>query len=167
MNLAKLLGSDRCRRQGDLQPELPATRRAGSLRHHGSRRGDRRRGLAAASGAGAGRAGRRRRPVRGTRARRFLDGAPSYDPELNLVYVGTSVTSPAPQFLLGGIENNYLYHNSTLALDGDTADLVLPAPERIAALWNRGVDEDALEGVIEVPMGWIDPRLTPGETRAS
>ena len=129
MNLAKLLGSDRCRRQGDLQPELPATRRAGSLRHHGSRRGDRRRGLAAASGAGAGRAGRRRRPVRGTRARRFLDGAPSYDPELNLVYVGTSVTSPAPQFLLGGIENNYLYHNSTLALDGDTGDLVLPDSE--------------------------------------
>ena len=28
--------------------------------------------------------------------------APSYDPELNLVYVGTSVTSPAPKFLLGG-----------------------------------------------------------------
>jgi hypothetical protein len=27
---------------------------------------------------------------------------PSYDPELNLVYVGTSVTSPAPKFLLGG-----------------------------------------------------------------
>ena len=31
---------------------------------------------------------------------------PSYDPELNLVYVGTSVTSPAPKFLLGRIENN-------------------------------------------------------------
>ena len=57
--------------------------------------------------------------------------APSYDPELNLVYVGTSVTSPAPKFLLGGIENNYLYHNSTLALDGDTGEIVwYPAPQR-------------------------------------
>ena len=28
---------------------------------------------------------------------------PSYDPELDLVYVGTSVTSPAPGFLLAGI----------------------------------------------------------------
>ena len=27
---------------------------------------------------------------------------PSYDPELNLIYIGTSVTSPAPKFLLGG-----------------------------------------------------------------
>ena len=46
--------------------------------------------------------------------------APSYDPELNLIYVGTSVTSPAPKFLLGGADNRHLYHNSTLALDGDT-----------------------------------------------
>ena len=48
---------------------------------------------------------------------------PSYDPELNLVYVGTSVTSPAPKFLLGGTENKHLYHNSTLALDGDTGEI--------------------------------------------
>ena len=27
---------------------------------------------------------------------------PSYDPELNLIYIGTSVTSPAPKFMLGG-----------------------------------------------------------------
>ena len=50
--------------------------------------------------------------------------APSYDPELNLVYVGTSVTSPAPKFLLGGAANTHLYHNSTLALDGDTGEIV-------------------------------------------
>ena len=48
--------------------------------------------------------------------------APSYDAELNLIYVGTSVTSPAPKFLLGGADNRHLYHNSTLALDGDTGD---------------------------------------------
>ena len=28
--------------------------------------------------------------------------APSYDPQLNLLYIGTSVTSPAPKFMVGG-----------------------------------------------------------------
>ena len=50
--------------------------------------------------------------------------APSVDPELNLVYVGTSVTSPAPKFLRGGAENTHLYHNSTLALHADTGEIV-------------------------------------------
>ena len=49
---------------------------------------------------------------------------PSFDPALNLVYIGTSVTSPAPKFLIGGIENTHLYHNSTLALDADTGEIV-------------------------------------------
>ena len=49
---------------------------------------------------------------------------PSYDPELNLVYIGTSVTSPAPKFLIGGTDNRHLYHNSTLALDADTGEIV-------------------------------------------
>ncbi len=48
---------------------------------------------------------------------------PSYDRELDLVYVGTSVTSPAPKFLLGGADNKHLYHNSTLALDGETGEI--------------------------------------------
>ena len=49
---------------------------------------------------------------------------PSYDPELNLIYIGTSVTSPAPKFMLGGADNQHLYHNSTLALDADTGEIV-------------------------------------------
>ena len=49
---------------------------------------------------------------------------PSYDPELRLIYQGTSVTAPAPKFLLGGVGNRHLYHNSTLALDADTGDIV-------------------------------------------
>ena len=44
----------------------------------------------------------------------------SFDPALNLIYVGTSVTSPAPKFMLGGADRKHLYHNSTLALDADT-----------------------------------------------
>ena len=34
---------------------------------------------------------------------------PSYDPELNLIYIGTSITSPAPKFLLGGADQKHLY----------------------------------------------------------
>jgi len=46
---------------------------------------------------------------------------PSYAPELDLVYVGTSVTSP--KFMLGGVDLKHLYHNSTLALDGETGEI--------------------------------------------
>jgi len=49
--------------------------------------------------------------------------AGSYDPELRLFYQGTSVTSPAPKFMLGGVDNTHLYHNSTLALDIDTGEI--------------------------------------------
>ena len=49
---------------------------------------------------------------------------PSFDPALNLIYIGTSVTSPAPKFMLGGNDKKHLYHNSTLALDADTGEIV-------------------------------------------
>ncbi len=48
---------------------------------------------------------------------------PSYDPETKLVYVGTSVTAPAPKFMLAGNDKQYLYHNSTLALDVSTGNM--------------------------------------------
>ena len=94
---------------------------------------------------------------------------PSYDPELNLVYIGTSVTSPAPKFLIGGADLKHLYHNSTLALDADTGDIVwyyqhlndswdLDHPfERILVDTAVSPDPDAVE--------WINPRLQPGEER--
>ena len=94
---------------------------------------------------------------------------PSYDPELNLVYIGTSVTSPAPKFMLGGINNKHLYHNSTLALDADTGAIVwyyqhlndhwdLDHPfERL--LVDTAVTPDA------TAVDWINPRLRPGEMR--
>ena len=94
---------------------------------------------------------------------------PSYDPELNLVYLGTSVTSPAPKFLLDGADKKYLYHNSTLALDADTGAIVwhyqhlndhwdLDHPfERL--LVDTAVDPDASE------VSWINPNLRPGEVR--
>ena len=50
-------------------------------------------------------------------------------PELNLIYIGTSVTIPAPKFILGGNNNKHLYHNSHARPErGHGQDrLVLPA----------------------------------------
>ena len=94
---------------------------------------------------------------------------PSYDPELGLVYIGTSVTSPAPKFLIGGTDLQHLYHNSTLALDADTGEIAwyyqhmndhwdLDHPfERLLVDTAVAPDADAVE--------WINPRLNPGEIR--
>ena len=94
---------------------------------------------------------------------------PSFDPALNLVYVGTSVTSPAPKFLLGGTDKTHLYHNSTLALNADTGEIVwyyqhmndhwdLDHPfERLLVDTTVRPDPSAVS--------WINPRLNPGEER--
>ena len=88
---------------------------------------------------------------------------PSYDPALNLIYIGTSVTSPAPKFMLGGTDLAHLYHNSTLALDADTGEIVwyyqhlkdhwdLDHPfERILVDTTVAPDPSAVS--------WINPRL--------
>ncbi len=95
--------------------------------------------------------------------------APSYDPELNLVYVGTSVTSPAPKFLLGGIGNRYLYHNSTLALDGDTGEIVWYY-QHLNDHWDLDHPFERLlvdTAVAPDPaaVSWINPGLERGEVR--
>ncbi len=94
---------------------------------------------------------------------------PSFDPELNRVYIGTSVTSPAPKFMMAGNDEQYLYHNSTLSLDGETGEIVwymqhvvdhwdLDHPfERLLVDTAVAPDPDAVE--------WINPRVRPGEVR--
>jgi alcohol dehydrogenase (cytochrome c) len=94
---------------------------------------------------------------------------PSYDPELNQIYVGTSVTSPAPKFMLAGNDEQYLYHNSTLALDADTGEIVwyfqhvvdhwdLDHPfERLLVDTAVTPDPEAVQ--------WINPRVRAGEVR--
>ena len=93
----------------------------------------------------------------------------SYDPELRLIYQGTSVTSPAPKFMLGGVENTHLYHNSTLALDVDTGEilLVLPAHERPLGPRPPLRAHPARHGGAPDPdaVSWINPRIQPGEVR--
>tara|TARA_R110002110_G_scaffold333870_2_gene544892 strand:+ start:26481 stop:28361 length:1881 start_codon:yes stop_codon:yes gene_type:complete len=94
---------------------------------------------------------------------------PSYDPELNLVYFGTSVTSPAPKYTMEGNDLQYLYHNSTMALDADTGEIVwyyqhmvdhwdydFPF-ERLLVDTAVAPDPDAVE--------WINPDIEPGEER--
>jgi alcohol dehydrogenase (cytochrome c) len=94
---------------------------------------------------------------------------PSYDATLDRIYIGTSVTIPAPKFILGGADKTHLYHNSTLALnpaDGrivwhyqhlnDHWDLDHPF-ERL--LVDTAVAPDASE------VAWINPRIRAGERR--
>ena len=94
---------------------------------------------------------------------------PSYDPALNLVYVGTSVTSPAPKFLLGGAENQHLYHNSTLALDGDTGEIRWYY-QHLNDHWDLDHPFERLlvdTAVAPDPsaVSWINPRIQPGDVR--
>ena len=94
---------------------------------------------------------------------------PSYDPESNLIFVGTSVTIPAPKFTLAGNDYTYLYHNSTLALDADTGRIVWHY-QHVVDHWDHdhpferllvetAVAPDASE------VAWINPRLKRGERR--
>ena len=94
---------------------------------------------------------------------------PSYDPVLNLIYLGTSVTSPAPKFMLGDTENAYLYHNSTLALDGDTGEISWYY-QHLNDHWDLDHPfERLLVDTAVTPsaaaVSWINPNLRPGERR--
>ena len=94
---------------------------------------------------------------------------PSFDPDLNLIYVGTSVTSPAPKFMLGGIDNKHLYHNSTLALDADTGELRWYY-QHLNDHWDLDHPYERLlvdTAVAPDPsvVSWINPRLRTGEVR--
>ena len=94
---------------------------------------------------------------------------PSYDPELNLIYVGTSVTIPAPKFILGGNNNKHLYHNSTLALNADTGKIIWYY-QHIVDHWDLDHPfERILVDTVVAPNAsdvlWINPKVKPGERR--
>ena len=123
------------RRKDHLGAELRPRRWSRGVRHHRPRCPDRRGAVAHAHHSRARRAGGDESWGDVPYEERKHVGAwmvPSYDPALNLIYIGTSVTSPAPKFMLGGTDKKHLYHNSTLALDADTGEIVwyYPAPER-------------------------------------
>ena len=94
---------------------------------------------------------------------------PSYDPELNMLFVGTSVTAPAPKFFLAGNDKKYLYHNSTLALNADTGKIVWYY-QHLVDHWDLDhpferllVDTAVAPDPREVT--WINPKLKPAERR--
>ncbi len=93
----------------------------------------------------------------------------SYDPDLKLIYQGTSVTSPAPKFMLGGIDNKHLYHNSTLALDVATGEIRWYY-QHLNDHWDLDHPFERLlvdTAVTPNPdaVSWINPRVRPGEVR--
>ena len=92
---------------------------------------------------------------------------PSYDPELNMIYAGTSVTAPTPKYLLAGNDKQYLYHNSTLAINADTGEIVWYL-QHIVDHWDLDhpfarilVDTEVAPDPEEVP--WINPRVRTGQ----
>jgi alcohol dehydrogenase (cytochrome c) len=94
---------------------------------------------------------------------------PSYDPELNLVYFGTSVTGPTPKYTLDGNDKTYLYHTSTLALNGDTGKIVWYY-QHIVDHWafDHTFDRILVDTQVAPAAGevaWINPNLRAGETR--
>jgi glucose dehydrogenase len=94
---------------------------------------------------------------------------PSYDRELNLVIIGTSVTIPAPKFTLAGADKNYLFHNCTLAINADTGKLVWYY-QHIVDHWDLDHPfERLLVDTVVAPSAsevrWINPKVRPGERR--
>ena len=79
--------------------------------------------------------------------------------------MGTSVSTPAPKFLLAGNEHDYLYHNSTLALDVRTGRIVWHY-QHIVDHWDLDhpfprilIDEQVAPDPAEVT--WINPEHRP------
>jgi len=90
----------------------------------------------------------------------------SYDPELGLIYMGTSVSAPAPKIALAGPEHDYLYHNSTLALDVKTGRIVWHY-QHLVDHWDLDhpfarmlIDERVAPDPSEV--SWINPNIRHG-----
>ena len=95
---------------------------------------------------------------------------PSYDPELGLLYWGTSVPQPSLERLRGTTGHDVLYSNCTLATDPATGDLVWYYQHLPRDNWDLDhvferylIDVAVAPDPAEVP--WISPRIRPGESR--
>ena len=94
---------------------------------------------------------------------------PSYDPELNLVIIGTSVTIPAPKFTLGGNDKQHLFHNCTIAINADTGKMVWYY-QHVVDNWD--LDHPFERILVDTAVApnprdvmWINPKVKSGERR--
>jgi PQQ-dependent dehydrogenase (methanol/ethanol family) len=97
--------------------------------------------------------------------------APSYDPELNLIFSGVAVPVPWVAVQRGTTgDDDILYTNSTIALDADTGEMVwyfqhLPGDE-----WDQDHPFERIVVETEVApnadaVDWLNPSIAPGERR--
>ena len=94
----------------------------------------------------------------------------SYDPELDLVYWGTSVPAPSPEILRGSGAGAVLYSNSTLALRPTTGELAWYFQHLPRDNWDLDHPFERILVDIEVEPDAehatsINPALRPGEKR--
>jgi alcohol dehydrogenase (cytochrome c) len=94
---------------------------------------------------------------------------PSYDPETNLVILGTSVTIPAPKFTLAGNDMKHLFHNCTLAINADTGKMVWYY-QHVVDHWD--LDHPFERMLVDTAVApnsrdvmWINPKVKNGERR--
>ena len=97
-------------------------------------------------------------------------GVGSYDPQLNLVYWGTSVPAPSLERVRGTPGGDVLYSNSTLAIDADTGAIAWYYQHLPRDNWDLDhvferylVDTPIKPDPVSVP--WINQRVQRGETR--
>lgn len=94
---------------------------------------------------------------------------PSYDAQTNQLVFGTSVTSPAPKYKLAGNDKQYLYHNSTLALNANTGKINWYY-QHIVDHWDldhpfERLILDTAVAPDEKEVTWINPKIKKGERR--
>ncbi len=92
----------------------------------------------------------------------------AYDPDLGLLFWGTSVPAPSPEILRGTVGDDVLYSNSTLAIDADTGEIVWYYQHLPRDNWDldhpferMAIDTEVAPDPSEV--AWINPNIVPGQ----
>ncbi|MDX2005249.1 MAG: PQQ-binding-like beta-propeller repeat protein [Meiothermus sp.] len=94
----------------------------------------------------------------------------SYDPELDLMFWGTSVPLPLAESARGTGSADLSYTNSTLALKPDTGEIVWSFQHLPRDNWGMDHAYERIVASVEVSpdasaVRWVSPKLTAGETR--
>ena len=94
----------------------------------------------------------------------------SYDPELDLIYWGTSVPAPSPEVLRGTGDGELLYSNSTVALEPETGELRWYFQHLPRDNWDLDHPFERMLVDLEVEPDaeetWVrNPNIEPGEKR--